>query len=124
MLGRCDAPHGNPLKKKNVEWKVFTLLGSDTVVRERSHSISRGCNVRRVQACQVPRVWNEILGKRGDVAGRNVPSTIRLQPEAINHVEKPGYDNCSSPHTILWRQDFMILFGSGRIDITQGCLIE
>ena len=105
-------------KDNNANWKVFTLLGNNTVFRERSHSISRNYNVRRVQASQVPWVWNKILGKMGDLAGRNVPSTLRLQPKAINHVEKPGCDNSSSPHTIIWRQDFMILFGSGRIDIT------
>ena len=102
-------------KDNNVEWKVFTLLGNSTVFRERFHSISRNCNVRRVQAFQVAWVWNKILGKKGDVAGESVPSTIRLQPRAINHVEKPGYDKSSSPHTIIWRQDFMLLFGSGRI---------
>ena len=75
-------------KGNNVEWKVFTPLGHNTVVRERFHSIIRNCNVRRVQAFQVAWVWNKILGKKGDVAGRSVPSTIRLQPRAINHVEK------------------------------------
>ena len=48
-------------KDNNVEWKVFTLLGNNTVVRERFHSIIRNCNVRRVQAFQVAWVWN-ILG--------------------------------------------------------------
>ena len=88
-------------KDNNVEWKVFTLLGNDTVVRECFHSISRNCDFRRVQAFQVPWVWNKILGKKGDVAG-SVPSTIRLQPRAIKHVEKLGYDKSSSPHTIIW----------------------
>ena len=41
----------------NVEWEVFALLGNNTVVRERFHSISHNYNVRRVQAFQVPWVW-------------------------------------------------------------------
>lgn len=111
-------------KDNNVEWKVVTLLGNNSVFRERFHSIGRNCNVRRVQTFQVPGVWNEVLGKREQVLGREVPSTTRLQPRATNNVERPEYDNNSNPRTIIWCQDFMILFRSGRIDITQGCLVE
>ena len=111
-------------KDNNVEWKVVTFLGNNSVFRERFHSIGRNCNVRRVQTFQVPWVWNEVLGKREKALGRGVPSTTRLQPRAINHVEKPEYDNNSNPRTIIRRQDFMILFRSSRVDITQGCLVE
>jgi hypothetical protein len=111
-------------KDNNVERKVFTLLGNNTLFRERFHTIGRNCNVRRVQAFQVPWVWSKMLGKKENVSRRGVPSTTRLQPKARNYVKKPGYDNSSSSRTIIWRQDFMILFGSGREDITQGRLIE
>ena len=111
-------------KDNNVEWKVFTLLGNDSVLRERFHSISCNCNVRRVQTFQIPGVWNEILGKREKVLGREVPSTTRLQPRARSHVEKPEYNHNSDQRTVIWCQDFMILFRSGRIDITQGSLVE
>ena len=60
------AHHPEPCPKDNdVEWKVFALLGGDTVLCERFHSIGCKCNVRGVQAFQVPRIWNEGLGKQG-----------------------------------------------------------
>ena len=59
-------------KDNNVEWKVVTRFGNNSVFCERFHSIGRNCNVRRVQTFQVPGVWNEVLGKREGGTGKGV----------------------------------------------------
>lgn len=65
------AHHPEPCPEDDdVEWKVFALLSDDTIFCERFHSIGRKCNVRGVQAFQVPRIWNEALGKREGIDGR------------------------------------------------------
>lgn len=100
-------------KDHHVEWKVFALLGDDTVFRERFHHIGSNCNALGVQTFQVTRIWNKALGKRHKIPKKCVPGTTRLHPKARKIVKKPEYDSKSSSRTIIWRQDFMVLFGSG-----------
>ena len=110
-------------KDNDVEWEVLTLLGDDTAFRERFHSVGRNCNVRRVQAFQVPGICNEMLGKTETVTKRAVPGTIRLQPSTRSYAKNPEGDHNSRSRTIVRRQNVMILFGSGRIEIIQAPLI-